>query len=81
MFAIFHGLGVLRSSTASGTDCPRCSGSSCRSSTGKRTQPTSPNARTPLPLRRNVYEGLSDDDVNRLDEAVRQRVDLTRSFG
>jgi hypothetical protein len=27
-----------------------------------------------------VYEGLSDEEVDRLDEAVRQRADLTRTF-
>jgi hypothetical protein len=27
----------------------------------------------------HVYEGLSDEEVNRLDEAVRQRADLTRT--
>jgi hypothetical protein len=27
-----------------------------------------------------IYEGLSDDEVDRLDSAVRQRANLTRSF-
>ena len=27
-----------------------------------------------------VYDGLSDDEVDRLDEAIRQRADLTRFF-
>jgi hypothetical protein len=27
-----------------------------------------------------VYEGLSDEEVDRLDEAVRLRADLTRTF-
>ena len=27
-----------------------------------------------------VYDGLSDDDVDRLDGAIRQRADLTRVF-
>jgi hypothetical protein len=28
----------------------------------------------------NIYEGLDDADIDRLDEAVCQRADLTRSF-
>lgn len=33
-----------------------------------------------LPAWWNVYEGLSDEEVDRLDAAVRQRADLTRTF-
>jgi hypothetical protein len=29
----------------------------------------------------NVYEGLTDEEVDRLDEAVRRRADLTRPLG
>jgi hypothetical protein len=29
----------------------------------------------------NMYEGLSDEEVDRLDQAIRQRADLTRSLG
>jgi hypothetical protein len=28
----------------------------------------------------NVYEGLSDEEIDRLDEAIRERADLTRHF-
>jgi hypothetical protein len=28
----------------------------------------------------NIYEGLSDDEIERLDKAVRQRANLTRVF-
>jgi hypothetical protein len=27
-----------------------------------------------------VYEGLSDEEIDRLDEAIRKRADLTRNF-
>ena len=27
-----------------------------------------------------IYEGLSDEEVDRLDQAIRQRADLTRRF-
>lgn len=29
----------------------------------------------------NIYEGLSDEQVDHLDQAVRQRANLTRSLG
>lgn len=29
----------------------------------------------------NVYEGLNDEEVDRLDQAIRRRADLTRSLG
>lgn len=29
----------------------------------------------------NIYEGLSDEEVDHLDASVRQRADLTRVFG
>ena len=35
---------------------------------------------TDVPEWWNVYEGLSDEEVDRLDAVVRQRADLTRSF-
>jgi hypothetical protein len=28
----------------------------------------------------NIYEGLSDDEIDRLDQAIRQRAKLTRHF-
>lgn len=28
----------------------------------------------------NIYEGLSDDEIEKLDHAIRQRADLTRVF-
>jgi hypothetical protein len=28
----------------------------------------------------NVYEGLSDEEIDRLDHAIRQRANLTRNF-
>jgi hypothetical protein len=28
----------------------------------------------------NVYEGLSDEEIDRLDQAIRERADLTRHF-
>jgi hypothetical protein len=27
-----------------------------------------------------IYEGLSDDEIDRLDQAIRQRANLTRTF-
>ncbi|MEX0702467.1 MAG: hypothetical protein WD069_10265 [Planctomycetales bacterium] len=27
-----------------------------------------------------IYEGLSDEEIDQLDEAIRQRADLTRTF-
>lgn len=29
----------------------------------------------------NIYEGLSDEEIDRLDQAVHQRANLTRSLG
>ena len=29
----------------------------------------------------NIYEGLSEEDVDRLDQAIRPRANLTRAFG
>ena len=28
----------------------------------------------------NIYEGLSDEEIDRLDQAIRQRANLTRAF-
>jgi hypothetical protein len=33
-----------------------------------------------LPAWWNIYEGLSDDEVDRLDQAIRPRANLTRVF-
>ena len=33
-----------------------------------------------IPESWKVYDGLSDDEVDRLDEAIRQRANLTRVF-
>jgi hypothetical protein len=33
-----------------------------------------------LPEWWNVYEGLSDAEIDRLDQAIRQRAELTRHF-
>jgi hypothetical protein len=42
------------------------------------------NATTPTPRAAppwaKIYEGLSDEDVDRLDRAIRQRANLTRDF-
>jgi hypothetical protein len=40
-------------------------------------------AGTPAPVTppwANIYEGLSDEEVDRLDKAIRQRANLTRVF-
>jgi hypothetical protein len=34
-----------------------------------------------MPAWWNIYEGLSDEEVDRLDQAIRQRANLTRSLG
>jgi hypothetical protein len=39
-----------------------------------------PSAEDGIPEWWKVYEGLSDEDVDRLDGAIRQRADLTRVF-
>ena len=39
-----------------------------------------PSADDGIPQWWKVYEGLSDEDVDRLDGAIRQRADLTRAF-
>lgn len=39
-----------------------------------------PPAAEEVPPWWNVYEGLSDEDVDRLDGAIRQRANLTRVF-
>ena len=46
------------------------------------TQSGSPPPSTPdeVPPWWNIYEGLSDDEIDRLDKAVRQRANLTRVF-
>lgn len=45
-------------------------------------QAAAPPAPTPdkVPAWWNVYEGLSDEDVERLDKAIRPRANLTRVF-
>jgi len=45
--------------------------------TGQAARPEDSQA---VPTWWNVYEGLSDEEIGRLDEAVRQRADLTRTF-
>lgn len=40
----------------------------------------SPVADEAVPAWWNIYEGLSDDDVDRLDQAIRQRANVTRVF-
>ena len=46
------------------------------------TSPDEPTAAKPgeVPAWWNVYEGLSDEDVDRLDASVRKRATLTRVF-
>jgi hypothetical protein len=29
----------------------------------------------------NIYEELTDEEIDRLDKAIRERADLTRDFG
>lgn len=48
--------------------------------------PTTPPRQNPqvgppleIPAHWRIYEGLSDDEVDRLDHAIRQRANLTRS--
>lgn len=42
--------------------------------------PTSEPVATDVPDWWNVYEGLSDEEIDRLDQAIRPRADLTRQF-
>jgi hypothetical protein len=39
-----------------------------------------PQGGSEIPEWWNIYEGLSDDDVEKLDKAIRQRANLTRVF-
>ena len=39
-----------------------------------------PSSANEVPPWWNIYEGLSDDEIDRLDKAVRQRANLTRVF-
>lgn len=41
--------------------------------------PSSPAAEPALPEWCNVYAGLSDEEIDRLDQATRRRLDLTRT--
>ena len=39
------------------------------------------NASVEVPDWWNVYEGLNDDEIDRLDQAIRPRANITRAFG
>ena len=39
-----------------------------------------PHGHTDVPDWWNIYEGLSDEEIDRLDQAIRQRANLTRTF-
>jgi hypothetical protein len=34
-----------------------------------------------MPAWRNIYEGLGDEEIDRLDRAIRQRANVTRALG
>ncbi len=47
-------------------------------------EPKQPNGAPPtseIPEWWKIYEGLCDEEIDRLDEAIRQRANLTREFG
>lgn len=39
-----------------------------------------PDPKAGVPDWWNIYEGLSDEEIDRLDAAIRERADLTRTF-
>jgi hypothetical protein len=41
-------------------------------------EPSNPPAEPQVPEWWHVYEGLSDEEIDRLDRAIRERADLTR---
>ena len=43
--------------------------------------PSAVPASAGVPAWWNIYEGLSEEDVDRLDQAIRPRADLTRDLG
>lgn len=49
----------------------------------KASEPTAPNgaqAEDDVPEWWKVYEGLSDEEIDRLDQAIRERANMTRAF-